>query len=311
MSASASGLCRRDRGRLRDRVGRVLLDARTVGLRQDHDAADDRRLREPDRAPSGSTASTSGNAAAQAQRQHGLPALRAVPAHDGVRQHRLRAAQQKKDEAEVRKRVDEMLESCGSPTSPSAGPPSSRAASASASRWPVRWWYPSALLLDEPLSALDVKLRQVMQIELKRIQREVGITFVYVTHDQEEALTMSDRIAVMSAGMSSRSAPRGDLSSPGDGLRRRLHRSGQPVGRQADRQDQPRLRRSRGSRNDIEGPARRNRDRTGWPGHADGAPERVRVSMDAPTGDVATVRAKVRDLTFQGPVPADVAGRPG
>jgi spermidine/putrescine transport system ATP-binding protein len=60
--------------------------------------------------------------------------------------------------------------------------------------------YPSALLLDEPLGALDLKLRQVMQIELKRIQREVGITYIYVTHDQEEALTMSDRIAVMNEG---------------------------------------------------------------------------------------------------------------
>jgi len=60
--------------------------------------------------------------------------------------------------------------------------------------------YPSALLLDEPLGALDLKLRQAMQIELKRIQREIGIAFVYVTHDQEEALTMSDRIAVMNRG---------------------------------------------------------------------------------------------------------------
>jgi spermidine/putrescine transport system ATP-binding protein len=60
--------------------------------------------------------------------------------------------------------------------------------------------HPTALLLDEPLGALDLKLRQAMQLELKRIQREVGITFVYVTHDQEEALTMSDRIAVMSEG---------------------------------------------------------------------------------------------------------------
>ena len=59
---------------------------------------------------------------------------------------------------------------------------------------------PSALLLDEPLGALDLKLRQAMQVELKRIQREVGITFVYVTHDQGEALTMSDRIAVMNEG---------------------------------------------------------------------------------------------------------------
>jgi len=59
---------------------------------------------------------------------------------------------------------------------------------------------PAVLLLDEPLGALDQKLRKEMQLELKDLQREVGITFVYVTHDQEEALTMSDRIAVMSAG---------------------------------------------------------------------------------------------------------------
>jgi spermidine/putrescine transport system ATP-binding protein len=61
--------------------------------------------------------------------------------------------------------------------------------------------HPKALLLDEPLGALDLKLRQAMQVELKRIQREVGITFVYVTHDQNEALTMSDRIAVMNDGV--------------------------------------------------------------------------------------------------------------
>jgi putative spermidine/putrescine transport system ATP-binding protein len=59
---------------------------------------------------------------------------------------------------------------------------------------------PRVLLLDEPLGALDLKLRQEMQSELKRIQQEVGITFVYVTHDQEEALTMSDRLAVFNAG---------------------------------------------------------------------------------------------------------------
>ncbi len=59
---------------------------------------------------------------------------------------------------------------------------------------------PKVLLLDEPLSALDCKLRKEMQIELKRLQHETGITFIFVTHDQEEALTMSDRIAVMSRG---------------------------------------------------------------------------------------------------------------
>ena len=59
---------------------------------------------------------------------------------------------------------------------------------------------PAVLLLDEPLGALDLKLRKEMQLELMRIQREVGVTFIYVTHDQEEALVMSDRIAVMSQG---------------------------------------------------------------------------------------------------------------
>jgi spermidine/putrescine transport system ATP-binding protein len=59
---------------------------------------------------------------------------------------------------------------------------------------------PAVLLLDEPLSALDAKLRRQMQVELKRLQKRLGMTFVFVTHDQEEALTMSDRIAVMQGG---------------------------------------------------------------------------------------------------------------
>src|SRR4029079_16913777 len=59
---------------------------------------------------------------------------------------------------------------------------------------------PAVLLLDEPLGALDAKLRKQLQLELKALQQQVGITFIYVTHDQEEALTMSDRIAVMSDG---------------------------------------------------------------------------------------------------------------
>jgi spermidine/putrescine transport system ATP-binding protein len=60
---------------------------------------------------------------------------------------------------------------------------------------------PTVLLLDEPLGALDAKLRKAMQLELKKLQSDVGITFIYVTHDQEEALTMSDRLAVMSQGL--------------------------------------------------------------------------------------------------------------
>jgi spermidine/putrescine transport system ATP-binding protein len=67
--------------------------------------------------------------------------------------------------------------------------------------------HPAILLLDEPLGALDLKLRKEMQLELKRVHREVGITFIYVTHDQEEALTMSDLIAVMDAGRIVQLAP--------------------------------------------------------------------------------------------------------
>ena len=70
---------------------------------------------------------------------------------------------------------------------------------------------PKVLLLDEPLGALDLKLRRQMQVELKAIQREVGITFVYVTHDQEEALSMSDRIAVMNSGRVAQCGPPEDV----------------------------------------------------------------------------------------------------
>jgi putative spermidine/putrescine transport system ATP-binding protein len=70
---------------------------------------------------------------------------------------------------------------------------------------------PKALLLDEPLGALDLKLRQELQIELKQIQQELGLTFVYVTHDQEEALTMSDRIAVFNQGRVEQIGPPSEL----------------------------------------------------------------------------------------------------
>ena len=84
---------------------------------------------------------------------------------------------------------------------------------------------PQVLLLDEPLGALDLKLRQEMQIELKRIQQEVGITFVYVTHDQEEALTMSDRLAVFNEGRIEQvGPPGGGLRAPRERVHRRLRR---------------------------------------------------------------------------------------
>lgn len=162
--------------------------------------------------------------------------------------------------------------------------------------------YPSALLLDEPLGALDLKLRQTMQLELKRIQREVGITFVFVTHDQEEALTMSDRIAVMNAGRVEQIgtpeeiyhrpatvfvagfigvanlipaavvAVTGDLAT----VDAAGHRFVVPV---TDESIRP----------------------------ADSAvvmvrPERLHISIDRPSGDTAAVEATVETLVFQGPV---------
>jgi spermidine/putrescine transport system ATP-binding protein len=106
-----------------------------------------------------------------------------------------------KPRAEVETRVDQMLklvrmeELKNRKTSQISGGQQQRVALARALA-PA----PKVLLLDEPLSALDYKLRKDMQIELKRLQHETGITFIFVTHDQEEALTMSDRIAVMSKG---------------------------------------------------------------------------------------------------------------
>ena len=109
---------------------------------------------------------------------------------------------QKVDRGEIRRRVSEELERVGlaaeakrKPAQLSGGQQQRVAlARALVNR-------PEVLLLDEPLGALDLKLRKQLQVELKRIQRDVGITFVYVTHDQEEALTMSDRIAVMNRGV--------------------------------------------------------------------------------------------------------------
>jgi spermidine/putrescine transport system ATP-binding protein len=109
---------------------------------------------------------------------------------------------QKVDKAEIKRRVAEELERVGlaaeakrRPAQLSGGQQQRVAlARALVNR-------PAVLLLDEPLGALDLKLRKQLQVELKRIQREVGITFIYVTHDQEEALTMSDRIAVMNKGV--------------------------------------------------------------------------------------------------------------
>ncbi|VEG55925.1 spermidine/putrescine ABC transporter ATPase [Mycolicibacterium aurum] len=210
----------------------------------------------------------------------------------------------KKDKAEVRKRVDELLEivrlSDFAERRPAqlSGGQQQRVALARAL---VN--YPSALLLDEPLGALDLKLRHVMQFELKRIQREVGITFVYVTHDQEEALTMSDRIAVMNAGNVEQ------IGTPTDIYDRPstvfvasfIGQANLWAGRQTGRANRDFV------EIDVLGSTLKARqgDTTIEPGgHATlmVRPERLRVTMDQPTGDVSGVRATVSDLTFQGPV---------
>ena len=158
-------------------------------------------------------------------------------------------------------------------------------------------------MLDEPLGALDLKLRHVMQFELKRIQREVGITFIYVTHDQEEALTMSDRIAVMNAGRVEQiGTPTEIYDRPATvfvagfiGQANLWH------GRQTGRSNRDYVEvgvlgstlRAKPGDTTIE---------SGGQATLMVRPERVRVSVTEPTGDVAAVGAKVADMTFQGPV---------
>jgi spermidine/putrescine transport system ATP-binding protein len=211
---------------------------------------------------------------------------------------------QRKDKSALKKSVDEMLEivrltdfATRKPAQLSGGQ-QQRVALARAL---VN--YPSALLLDEPLGALDLKLRHVMQFELKRIQREVGITFVYVTHDQEEALTMSDRIAVMNQGNVEQ------IGTPTDIYDRPatvfvagfIGQANLWHGRQTGRANRDFV------EVEVLGTTLKAKpgDTTIEPGGQATLmvrPERVRVSMDRPTGDVAYVGAKVVDLTFQGPV---------
>jgi len=211
---------------------------------------------------------------------------------------------QKKDKSAIKKSVDEMLDvvrlsdyALRKPSQLSGGQ-QQRVALARAL---VN--YPSALLLDEPLGALDLKLRHVMQFELKRIQRELGITFVYVTHDQEEALTMSDRIAVMNAGnVEQIGTPTEIYDRPASvfvagfiGQANLWH------GRQTGRANRDYV------EIDVLGTTLRARPgeisiEPGGEATLMVRPERVRVSMEPPAGDLATVRATVADLTFQGPV---------
>ena len=173
---------------------------------------------------------------------------------------------------------------------PGAARPSSPAASSSASRWRGPWCSSRrVLLLDEPLGALDAKLRKHLQLELKAIQQEVGVTFVYVTHDQEEALTMSDRLAVMRDGRVEQiGAARGGLRRPGDGLRRRLPRLGQRARRRGAR---PRRR-----RRDLPGSAawRCARSAPGSPAGEGHRPARADLPRARPTRPSRSPRGTTR-----------------
>ncbi len=162
--------------------------------------------------------------------------------------------------------------------------------------------YPSALLLDEPLGALDLKLRQAMQIELKRIQREVGITFIYVTHDQEEALTMSDRIAVMNEGRVEQiGSPQEIYHSPTSvfvanfiGVANLIP----GVVQQVSGRDATVL---VAGRHPVPVPVGDQRPRSGTPATIMVRPERLRLSTVAPA-DGTGVPVTVEHAVFQGPV---------
>jgi spermidine/putrescine transport system ATP-binding protein len=161
--------------------------------------------------------------------------------------------------------------------------------------------YPSALLLDEPLGALDLKLRQAMQLELKRIQREVEITFIYVTHDQEEALTMSDRIAVMSEGhVEQIGSPEEIYNNPetvfvagfigsANLLRARVEKGG----------DSPVVVLPGDRRTEV---AARHSFDVGAAATVMVRPERVRLATSEPANGAGVLDATVADLVFQGPV---------
>ncbi len=159
---------------------------------------------------------------------------------------------------------------------------------------------PSALLLDEPLAALDLKLRQAMQLELKRIQRETKVTFVFVTHDQQEALTMSDRICVMSDGRTEQ------IGTPDEIYHRPasafvagfIGEANLLAGTVVDHQG--RTATVRVDEQDLSVPAPSSSFGTGDEVSVMIRPERIRVRVDA--GEPGTsVRVTVTELIFRGP----------
>jgi spermidine/putrescine transport system ATP-binding protein len=162
--------------------------------------------------------------------------------------------------------------------------------------------YPSALLLDEPLGALDLKLRQAMQLELKRIQREVGITFIFVTHDQEEALTMSDRIAVMNEGRVEQiGSPEEIYHEPDTEFVAGFIGMANLLPASIERRDGELLvARIPGDRV-VRAPAVEGLD-PGGRAMLMIRPERMHLRIDEPPAGTASVPAEVVDLVFQGPI---------
>ena len=139
--------------------------------------------------------------AVRAQRQHGVPELRAVSAPHRPRQYRVRteaARYYRRLRGKVREALELVQLSGKEDRLPAQLSGGERQRVALARSLVLQ---PDVLLLDEPLSALDPNLRKQMRAELKSLQRRVGITFLFVTHDQEEALSMSDSIAVMNEGL--------------------------------------------------------------------------------------------------------------
>ena len=197
-------------------------------------------------------------AAEPARLRHGVPVLRDLAAHDRVRERGVPAAGRRKKryaQAEIREQGDararrrsQLDELADREATKLSGGQQQRLALARA-----LVMEPALLLLDEPLSNLDAKLRERMRFELKRLQRELGITTVYVTHDQSEALALSHEIAVMNEGRIEQiGTPREIYERPREPVRRRLRRQHQlPRRRGARRRRRERLLRVRTEIGDL------------------------------------------------------------
>ena len=229
---SHQALPRRLRGREghepRHRRRRVHDPRRPVGLREVDGAADDRRARGHHRRRAADRRRGRQRPRAEGPRHRdGVPELRALPAHDRAREHGLRAEAGRRStrrrstrRSRRRRRSSTSTQHLDRKPANLSGGQRQRVAMGRAI---VR--DPTAFLMDEPLSNLDAKLRVQMRTEVSRIQQRLGTTTVYVTHDQTEAMTLGDRVAVMRAGVLQQVGHAGGaLRPPGQPVRGRLHR---------------------------------------------------------------------------------------